>query len=128
MGPNANGYDITNIQIAGGWNDNGRNSQFYTVSYSTVVNPSIFLPLKAVANSPSFPTESVIRTTMKSAVGALATNVYAIQVDFTPPGRPLQWLFWLQRNKCVWFTLRESSSTWTSGYHPARGVYRYLYA
>src|SRR5205085_9410764 len=85
LGTNVNGYSVTNIQIAGGWNDNGRNSQFYTVSYSTVVNPTTFIPIKAVNNSPSFPSESVIRTTIKPAAGVLASNVYAIEVDFTTP-------------------------------------------
>lgn len=85
----ANGYDVTNIQIAGGWNDNGRNSQYYTVSYSTMATPTDFIPIKAVKNSPSFPTESVIRTTITPAAGLLASNVYAIEVDFTqPPGVP----------------------------------------
>src|ERR1039457_3368301 len=27
LGANPNGYNVTNIVIAGGWNDNGRNSQ-----------------------------------------------------------------------------------------------------
>jgi hypothetical protein len=89
LGSNTNGYNITNIQIAGGWNDNGRNSQFYTISYSTVANPTAYVPLKAVAISPTFSGESVIRTTMTPAVGVLASNVYAIYVDFTePPGVP----------------------------------------
>src|SRR5437764_6958187 len=85
LGNNVNGYSVTNIQIAGGWNDNGRNSQFYTVSYSTVANPTTFIPIKAVNNSPTFPSESVIRTTIKPAAGVLASNVYAIEVDFTTP-------------------------------------------
>jgi hypothetical protein len=89
LGSNANGYNVTNIQIAGGWNDNGRNSQFYTVSYSSVATPNAFVPIKAVAISPSFPAESVIRTTISPAAGVLASNVYAIEVDFTePPGVP----------------------------------------
>jgi len=41
----ANGYNITNIQIAGGWNDDGRDSQFYTILYSTVSNPGIIPPV-----------------------------------------------------------------------------------
>src|SRR5665213_1779303 len=85
LGANANGYDVTNMQIVGGWNDNGRNSQFYTVSYSTVANPTAFIRIKAVKNSPTFASESVIRTTITTAAGMLAANVYAIEVDFTQP-------------------------------------------
>ena len=99
--PAANGYDVTNIQIAGGWNDNGRSSQFYTVSYSTVANPTMFFPMIAVANNLSsanangggngeavpagagIPT--TVRTTFTPASGVLASNVYAIYVDFTVP-------------------------------------------
>ena len=86
LGENANGYDVTNIVIAGGWNDNGRNSQVYTVSYSTVANPLHFIPIKAVNNRPTFPSQSVIRTTIKPATGVLASGVYALKVDFTSPG------------------------------------------
>jgi hypothetical protein len=85
LGTNPNGYDVTNVQVAGGWNDNGRNAQYYTVSYSTVLNPTVFLPLSAVSNRPNFSAESVIRTTLMPAAGVLASNVYAIQVDFTTP-------------------------------------------
>ena len=85
LGYDPNGYDVTNIQIAGGWNDNGRNSQFYTVSYSTVQNPTLFTTRNAVSISPTFPSESVIRTTMTPATGVLASNVYAIEVNFLYP-------------------------------------------
>jgi hypothetical protein len=85
LGYDPNGYDVTNIQIAGGWNDNGRNSQFYTVSYSTVQNPTLFTTLNAVSISPTFPSENVIRTTMTPATGVLASNVYAIEINFLYP-------------------------------------------
>lgn len=85
LGSAANGYDVTNIQVAGGWNDAGRDSQFYTVSYSTVANPVTFIPLVAVTNSPNVGDYSVIRATFTPGSGLLASNVYAIQVDFTQP-------------------------------------------
>jgi hypothetical protein len=83
--PNQTGYDLTNIVIAGGWNDDGRDAQWYTVSYSTVENPGTFIPLKVITNNPIVSGESVIRTTITPAAGSLAANVYAIQVDFTTP-------------------------------------------
>jgi hypothetical protein len=89
LGSNPKGYNVTNIQIAGGWNDNGRNSQYYTVYYATVDYTNGFIPIKAVAISPVFSAESVIRTTITPVSGVLASNVYAIYVDFTqPPGVP----------------------------------------
>lgn len=102
LGPNANGYDVTNVQIAGGWNDNGRDSQYYTVMYSTPANPDLFFPMVAVANNLSsgnsinggngeaVPSGSGIQTTVRAtftpASGVLASNVSAIFVDFQYPG------------------------------------------
>jgi hypothetical protein len=84
----ANGDDITNIQIAGGWNDNGRNTQEYTVYYSTVFNPTNFIMLTSVSNSPDTG-ESEIRATFTPVSGLLAGNVAQIYIDFTtPPGVP----------------------------------------
>lgn len=85
LGSNPNGYTVTNIQIAGGWNDNGRNSQYYTVLYSTVANPTLFLPIDSVSISPSFSDESVVRTTITAANGVLASNAAAIYVNFLVP-------------------------------------------
>ena len=90
LGANANGYTVTNIQVAGGWENNGRDSQFFTVLYSTVLNPLTFLPLASVANNLYAPgygigDETVLRTTITPAIGVLASNVYAIKVDFTSP-------------------------------------------
>lgn len=104
LGPNANGYDITNIQVAGGWNDNGRDSQFYTILYSTPANPTMFFPLNAVTNDLSSDNiygggngeavgstgdETAVRATMTPVSGVLASNVSAIYVEFRfPQGVP----------------------------------------
>ncbi len=88
LGANANGYNLTNIQIAGGWNDNGRDSQYYTILYSTVSNPSLFLPLTSITKNLSgygVNDSTTIRTTLTPATGVLASNVYAIEVDFQYP-------------------------------------------
>ena len=47
------GYDLTNITVYGGWQDNGRDSQAYTVYYSTVADPGSFILLTQVNYSPS---------------------------------------------------------------------------
>ena len=90
LGSNPNGYNVTNIQIAGGWDNNGRDSQYYTVSYSTVANPTMFSAIALVQNNLFTPGYGVndataVRTTFTPAAGVLASNVYAIQVDFTYP-------------------------------------------
>lgn len=100
LGPSTNGYDITNIQVAGGWNDNGRDSQFYTILYSTPANPTMFFPLNAVANDLSSGNnngggngravgssgdETAVRATMTPVSGVLASNVSAIFVDYQYP-------------------------------------------
>ena len=99
LGGDPNGYNVTNIQIAGGWNDNGRDSQYYTVLYSTVANPTLFFPMVSVAKTlsggngravpPGAGSQTTIRATFTPASGVLASNVYAIEVDFQfPEGVP----------------------------------------
>jgi hypothetical protein len=85
LGANANGYTITNIQVAGGWADNGRNELFYSVYYSTVGSPTIFHPLFSVSENKSFSHQSVIRSTVTPVGGIFASNVAALMFDFTTP-------------------------------------------
>jgi hypothetical protein len=86
---NANGYDLTNLVIASGWNDDGRNANWCTVSYSTMAAPAIFLPIAVLTNHPTLGIKSEIRATLRPAAGILASNVYAVKVDFQiPPGIP----------------------------------------
>jgi len=82
----ANGYDLTNIMTAGGWNDAGRDQQSYTVSYATAANPTYFIPLAVVSYNPSSPVGySMSRATLTPASGVLAANVVALQFDMTTP-------------------------------------------
>jgi alpha-L-rhamnosidase len=83
----ASGYDLTNITVYGGWGDNGRDQQAYTVYYSTVTAPTNFIPLAVVNFNPSIAnhTPSATRVTLTSSSGALATNVAAVKFDFSSP-------------------------------------------
>ena len=82
----ANGYDITNIMSGGGWNDNGRDQQAYTVYYSTVASPTNFIPLAVVNYNPVNPVGiSTTRATITPATGVLAANVAAVKFDMTSP-------------------------------------------
>src|SRR5580692_8422904 len=42
------GFNLTNITVDSGWQDNGRDAQAYTVSCSTVDNPAVFTVLTSV--------------------------------------------------------------------------------
>jgi hypothetical protein len=79
------GYDITNIQVYGGWNDQGRDQQAY---YITAI------PVTGVANSNqiinftyqppnvgAIPTATRVTYTAANG-GALATNVGALYINF----------------------------------------------
>ena len=88
LGDGANGYDLTNIVIAGGWNDSGRDHQAYTVGYSTKANPTTFIPIAVVNNNPKLAVNanhSVVRTTLTPVSGVLASNAVAVMVDFVTP-------------------------------------------
>jgi hypothetical protein len=82
----ANGYDITNIMTAGGWNDAGRDQQSYTINYATAANPTYFTPLATVNYNPGNPVGySMVRATITPANGVLASNVVALEFDMTTP-------------------------------------------
>ena len=83
----ATGYNLSNIVVYGGWADNGRDQQAYTVSYSTMLAPTNFIALTSVNLNPSDPAnaQSATRVTLSSATGALATNVAAVKFDFGSP-------------------------------------------
>ncbi len=82
----ANGYDITNIVTAGGWNDAGRDQQSYTVNYATAANPTAFTRLAVVSFNPVSPVGySMNRATTTAATGVLASNVIALQFDMSTP-------------------------------------------
>ncbi len=84
----ANGYDLTNIVVYGGWGDNGRDQQAYTVYYSTVTAPTTFVSLAVVNFNPSIAgsLQSATRVSLTYSSGILASNVAALKFDFTNPG------------------------------------------
>jgi hypothetical protein len=79
------GYNLSNIVVYGGWNDNGRDQQSYTVSYSTVAAPGTFIDLTPVNFNPT------VANTLQSANSVtisedtlpfLATGVAAVRFNF----------------------------------------------
>ena len=88
----AGGYDLTNIVVYGGWQDDGRKQQAYTVSYSTVTEPATFVPLTSVnylppgTGAPQNDDPTASRVSITSSTGApLANQVGAVKFDFTTP-------------------------------------------
>jgi len=85
---NANGYDLTNITVYGGWADRGRDALAHTILYSTVSDPGSFIVLANVQFNPSVAadTPTVNRAIVAdSGGGAIAENVAAIKFVFDVP-------------------------------------------
>ncbi len=76
---------MTNITVYGGWKDGGRDQQAYTVYYSTVAAPDTFISLGSVNYLPSNPASLGCATlaTLRPASGVLASNVAAVEFNFT---------------------------------------------
>ena len=88
-----NGYDLTSIMSAGGWSNDGRDQEEYTLSYATVADPTNFIELAVVnynpdTSNPVLPVSgiSVTRVTLTPATGILAGNVAALMFDMRSPG------------------------------------------
>ena len=85
------GWDLTNIVVYSLWNDYGQDGQFYNLSYSTLSDPTTFIPLTSVSYNPDVPTDGTAsgnRVAISPVPGQtmLASNVYAVKFDFTPQG------------------------------------------
>ena len=90
----AGGYNLTNIVVYGGWQDGGRDEQAYTIYYSTVAAPTNFLLLDAIDYLPSGVPGGPNDTRVSLATGTptpLATNVFAVEFDFTTPAGENGW-------------------------------------
>jgi len=82
-----NGYNLTSFTTYGGWVNAGRDQQAYTVYYSTIAAPELFIPLASVNFTPPDPADapSATRVTLRPAAGVLAKNVALVKFDFTNP-------------------------------------------
>jgi hypothetical protein len=93
----ANGYNISSIVTYGGWDDFGRDWQYYTISYATAASPTTFIPLAAPAAyqlphlGPAAANLSRLTWTEASG-GPIASNVTAVEFNFTlPAGQENNW-------------------------------------
>jgi hypothetical protein len=83
---NTLGYDIDRIVVYGGWNDNGRDQQLFTVAYSVVGSPA-FIDLPPVNFNPAIGDnlQSATRVTLvETAPTSLASRVDEIRFTFSP--------------------------------------------
>ena len=77
------GFNISNINLFSNWDDQGRSQiTVSNISYSTVSSPAVFIPIgnTAVNSNPGSSNE----VSFSASGGVMATNVYAIQINFGP--------------------------------------------
>lgn len=74
------GFSITGINVYSGWRDAGRDNQNYSVLYSTVAAPAVFIPITSVAFAPAPANSGASMIT--DTTGTLATGVAALRFTF----------------------------------------------
>jgi len=75
-GPNGTGYTVSEFRAYSGWQDTGRARQDFTLTYSTVADPTTFIPLITYHGTANTLDEL---TVIKDDLGASIPGVYAIQ-------------------------------------------------
>ena len=73
------GYQLQSIHTFAGWNDKGRDNQRCSVTYATVAQPGVWIPIASVSNDPPQ------KLNMVSISGISATGVLAIRFTFPSP-------------------------------------------
>jgi len=78
---NTKGYNITSVDTYAAWADSGRDNQDFTILYSTVTDPTTFIPLAVVANHT---TSTILSTHSRVAPssGYLAQKVKTLKFYF----------------------------------------------
>jgi len=75
-GPTGLGYNVSEFRAYSGWQDTGRSRQDFTLTYSSVLAPTTFIPLITYHGTANTLDEL---TVIKDSLGATIPNVYAIQ-------------------------------------------------
>jgi hypothetical protein len=77
------GYNITQIDTYGGWNDNGRDRQTFSITYATVGAPGVFLPVDVINYEPANADGGIspVRATFTTSL----TSVGALRFTFDAP-------------------------------------------
>ena len=75
-GPTGLGYTVSEFRAYSGWQDTGRSRQDFTLTYSSILTPTTFIPLINYHGTANTLDEL---TVVKDSLGATIPNVYAIQ-------------------------------------------------
>ena len=78
---NIKGYDLSELDFYGAWQDSGRDNLDLLVRYSTWDNPTVFLPLVPVVNH-DLGTQVATHTRLTPVSGNLVSGVAALQFYF----------------------------------------------
>ncbi len=83
-GAHSGGYNITSFDSYAAWGSNGRDDQHYTLSYSTVADPTTFIPITDVAVHTEFNVapRQATHARVTANGGVMASNVAAIRLTF----------------------------------------------
>ena len=92
------GYDLTSITSIYGWNNYpSMTDQDYTISYSTVADPTVFIPLYSVLYNPyaatnvqSFADASEVNLTNLTGADGVGALRFSFKVDGTQSGQMIQ--------------------------------------
>lgn len=109
------GHTVTSFDSYCAWGDSGRDNQNYTITYSTVADPTTFLPLATVSNLSGNPINST-HTSLTDTTGVLATNVHSIRLTFAGQENTYTgFREFILRSEPVIHTLTETSTAnvWT---------------
>jgi hypothetical protein len=76
--------NLTGITVYGGWQDDGRDEQSYSILYATAAAPTTFLPLTTVRFNPAGASGNpqATRVMITDDAGVLAASVSAIRFNF----------------------------------------------
>jgi hypothetical protein len=80
------GYNLTSVIAYGGWLNGGRDEVAANVFYSTVESPTNFIQFATYDFLPPYEANPANRVTVLPSSGFLATNVAAVEFDFTGQG------------------------------------------
>ena len=78
---NTKGYNLTSFDSYAAWGDTGRDNQDFTILYSTVTNPFVFIPIDTIANHTNSPLNAT-HSRITAASGFIANNVGALKFYF----------------------------------------------
>ncbi|MES2660958.1 MAG: GDSL-type esterase/lipase family protein [Verrucomicrobiota bacterium] len=87
---NTRGYDLTQFDAYGAWGDSGRDNLNFTIQFSTVQAPTVFLNLATINNQTVAPVNSTHTRLTENSTGILARWVHSVRFVFA--GQENSWV------------------------------------